>query len=210
MMTYFGFGFPADSTRHVHESRKNGCLSLIKPFTPDSYNKCCGDICYMLSGLYNLVKWTFCRCCCYKSLDLNHCIGMEINGAKVPISTSDKSITGMSVPSICAGRDWLDVEGGKLALGKSDNIARIFCGVSGCLRKAEACFNVKSHDALPQANATVIKIKHKLAIHIDGEAWLQQPGTLTIHAEDWWPILKGHLNHPRDKMLAREPAAVPL
>jgi len=176
MNNYFGIGIDAEMALAFHLAREENperCTSRFR-------NKAV----YFKAGLKKMVS---------KSISLNHVVELEVQHKKIEL-TNIKGLVFLNIASWGAGlKPWGSATSRRFkppSIG--DGLLEVI-GVNGVSHMVQIFSGMRSATRLAQGEFLKIILKAEVAMQIDGEPWIQPPGTIIISLSPYRPVmLKPH------------------
>ncbi|XP_039264167.2 uncharacterized protein LOC120339981 [Styela clava] len=164
MNNYLGIGIDAEVSLAFHIAREEN----PEKFSSRLHNKAV----YLKAGLKKLAT---------RSTSLNNVVDLEVDGQKLPLSSSIKGLIFCNISS------W---GGGGNAWGSSvsrrfknpsmgDGLLEVV-GVGGVAHMSQMYSGIRNGFRIAQGEYIRLHLKSELAVQVDGEPWLQPPGQIII------------------------------
>jgi len=198
MMLYFGLGFEANICKAFAECRDKMCCR----------NRNVNKLCYGVLGVCEV-----CTSCAKKKQNATFFVHHDGKPVQIDLPEDCKSIITKVVPSLGGGKKYLPTYPGKFTIGTSTcpfTTGLHGAGITEWWNSLKGYFTDskpwRSHAELHSGSQMTVKFHKTTTVQIDGEAWDQQPGILTIKRHDFQPILLGPTVYREFESLAVSPS----
>ena len=180
--------YPDKTINNYYGIGVDGHVSLIfddmrKTYPRLFFNKWINKFLYMLMGLYYILFT--------KPVDLSTAIEMECDGRPVSIPRGAQGIVLLNINSYAGGTPFWKFAGQKKSVTSSekgiwkpnlmnDQVFEVIT-VSGAVHIAKIKAGISNPVPLAQGSRIRLKVKQKVHMQVDGEAWYQKPCNIAIN-----------------------------
>lgn len=164
MNNYLGIGIDAEVTLAFHIAREEN----PEKFSSRLHNKAI----YLKAGLKKLAT---------RSTSLHNIVDLEVDGQKIPLSSSIKGLIFCNISSWGGGGNaWGSSVSRRFQNpSMSDGLLEVV-GVGGVAHMSQMYSGIRNGFRIAQGEYIRLHLKSKIAVQVDGEPWLQPPGQIII------------------------------